>query len=375
MKYTPQNPSPEWLKNWFPKSLIDEKGYHIDAPSTIDTKLDQNESPFDWPHDFKKKVLSELETHAWNLYPEPFLVELEKLVAQYCGVTRDNIVLSPGSNYHVSNILKLLGTKIRGKVVFPQPSFPLYSETCRLFAIPYEAWPLNKFFQYDLDLLPSLQPGSVVIFASPNNPVGNILLKKDLEFLLAKHPDVYFIADEAYVEFAGNSYVDLLEKFSNLVMIRTFSKTFSSAGIRLGYVLGSKEFIFQLKKITLPYLINHFTAIAMTTALKSQEIMQYMRTCVQKVIAERERVFHKLNDLSKKSRFEVFNTHANFLLLRFPHDKLEEVYQFFIAGGLLVRNVGRGPALEGCLRLTIGNEQQNQKVLKIMEKLPLLSQE
>jgi histidinol-phosphate aminotransferase len=355
------------LTGFLEPSLVDAPGYKIDTPPAVRIKLDQNESPWDWPAPIKERILAKVKEAGWNRYPSAFADQLAARVAAYAGVPADSVLLGPGSNYLCSLVLSTFSRKIPargGKVVVARPSFALYESHCRYDGIPYEVWPLDAGLEYDERLLPALPPHSLVVFASPNNPVGNVLGKNRLEALLQAHPRVLFVADEAYFEYAAEPYTELLARYGNLILIRTFSNTLGAAGVRLGYFLAAPAYLHELKKLRLPYLLNHFSVIAATEILASPESRDYLAQVVKSAVAERERVFQGLSRLQEPGGFRVKNSEANFLLLRWPDTpQALAVYQKLIAAGILVRNVSGSPGLAGCLRITLGDRHENAALL------------
>ena len=361
MTITPKSPSSEWLHSFLEPGLVASASYKIDAPK-VDLKIDQNESPFDWPQDLKKKVCDALLNMDWNRYPEPYPKALEDMVAQYVGVSPGSILLSPGSNHLISLVLSIYGARA-SKVVVARPSFPLYEQHLKYSGIPYEPWALNEDLEYDFNLLPDLPPRSLVVFASPNNPVGNILERSKLVDLLKKYPNTMFIGDEAYLEFASEPYTELLKDFSNLMLIRTFSKTMGAAGVRLGYLIGAPEPISQVRKLMVPYLINRFSLAALPLVLSDKAATDQFQSVVQTTINERDRVVKELRQIGK-DLFQVKNSQANFFLVRFPtQDSCVKTYKHLIELGILVRNVSESPLLKGCLRVTIGTPVDNDRVI------------
>lgn len=370
MSLQPKHPESSWLNSFLEPNLIKASAYHIDTPPHVEVKLDQNESPFDWPRKLKKRVVEKLLEEEWNRYPKAYSDELEKLVCDYAGVTHGSVLLAPGSNHLISLILSMFSKQRKGKLVVARPSFALYEGHCIYDGIPYEAWELNKDLQYDVEMMPKLTDGSMVIFASPNNPVGNVLPKLELEKLLEKHPKVLFIADEAYFEFAEEPYTSLLKNYSNLMIVRTFSKTMGAAGVRLGYLLASESYIQHLRKMMLPYLLNKFTLVAAREVLADKEAQKGFKDNVEKIKRERNQLFSELKQIGQEKGFEAINSQANFILLRWPTSEAAlEAYNALVSMGVLIRNVSKGPGLAGCLRLTLGTVEENRKVFNSFEEL------
>ena len=363
-----REPGAEWASGYFAPTLVQARSYHIDTPQ-VAIKLDQNESPVDWPIEYKRRVCDALIERPWNRYPTPYPVQLAEMVARYAGVpSHENLILGPGSNYIITLVMDALCHRLKGDVVITRPSFPLYENHAAYSGIPYKTWELNGNLEYDLALIPDLRPGSVVLFASPNNPVGNSLSSKDLDTLLHRHPDSIFVADEAYFEFSDDPYTPLLSKHGNLLILRTFSKALGAAGVRLGYVMGAKTLLDQIRKLRLPYLINQFALVAASMVLESQEMGAFFEKTVEMIKTERDRVFNSVKALSAEGGFAVKPTQANFILLRWPNsDAAGRVYQGMISRGVLVRNVSGAPSMAGCLRVTISNQQENDHFLRALQ--------
>lgn len=370
-RVTPKSPSADWLRSFLVPSLIDAASYKIDTPQ-VTVKLDQNESPWDIPDSIKRKVVEKLMTTQWNRYPSAYCDELSDRLAAYAGTTPGTVLLAPGSNYLVSLVLSTFtksitkkGTKA-GKVVIASPSFVLYESHCKYEGIPYESWLLNDDLEYDTKMLPELPPGSVVVFASPNNPVGNTLSCAAFKSILSANPECLFVADEAYVEYASEPYTNLLAKHSNLILLRTLSKTFGCAGVRIGYVMGHPAYLNELRKVRLPYLLNHFSIAALEVLLEDSETKEHLAKIRNTAIKGRQEMHQVLSAIGKeKNLFTVKNSEANFLLIRFrSQDEAIRCYKKLIEDGILVRNISGGPGLQGCLRLTLGNDRENATVVK-----------
>jgi len=367
-KVQPKEPSKTWLEGFFNKTLLAAKAYQIDTPK-VPIKLDQNESPWDWPVEYKNRILSRVKAKEWNRYPEPYGDELHELLGQYAGVSADCILTGPGSNMLIGLILDGLGRKLPGKMVIARPSFALFEMHCRYSGIDFETWDLDDHFDFQLDRMPDLPSGSFVVFASPNNPTGSFLPKKDLETLLETYPEVYFLADEAYFEFNDEPYIELLKDHANLIILRTLSKTMGAAGVRLGYAIGAKSLIQELRKLRLPYLLNHFSMEAAKVILSEPEMRDFVRRNVENVREERDRLFSDLQNLGERDGYWVKSSKANFLLIKFrDQEYCQLVYQRLVERGVLVRNISSGPALSRCLRISIGAPAENQALLEAFGK-------
>ena len=365
-KITPKAPNDSWAKGYFVETLKATPGYKLNDPQGITVKLDQNECPWDWPNDLKERVLNKVLNHEWNRYPEPHGEYFHSLLAEYIGVPRECIITGPGSNTLIPLLIDSLGKTRKGKLVIARPSFALFEAQCRYSGVDYEPWTLNENFEYDLDALPELTDGSMVIFANPNNPTGSALENDVLEELLKKNPTTLFVADEAYYEFAGESCAELLERYDNLIIMRTFSKTMASAGVRIGYLFGARKWIEELEKLRLPFMLNHFAMEAGISMMTDPQMKEFVSDHVKLVVTEREKL---KSALESYPQVETFASKANFLLLRWSdQESCDKAYNYLISKGILLRNISKGPMLKGCLRLSIGDVGENDSFVAAMEE-------
>jgi histidinol-phosphate aminotransferase len=371
-KLTPATPDLDWMQSYFSSSLTGACGYHIDTPPNVKIKLDQNETPWDWPEDLKQKVLDRVQNRAWQRYPSSFSSEVTNALAEATGVPADCILTANGSNVLISILISTLTQKIKGKVVIARPSFALYESHCQYESIPYEVWPLNANLEYEIGMMPKLTDGSLIIFASPNNPVGNALPYETLDSLLKQNPTSFFLADEAYFEFVDRPFTELLSKHANLILVRTFSKTMGAAGARIGYVVASAPLIREIAKLRLPYLLNNYAVETALEVLQNPELEINRQKAVAFILSERARLTSKLTECAA-GQFEVKESHANFLLIKWKNQaQATQAYEALIDRGILIRNVSAAPGLSGCLRATIGTADENQAFLSAMNEIAAL---
>ena len=365
MSIIPKSPNFDWLYSFCESKLATIKAYAIDKTKVL-YKLDQNESPYDWPKELKEKICRSLLEQEWNRYPSPYSEELFELLADYAGVDTKHVIAGPGSNHLISLLLSTFTKRLKGELYISRPSFPLYEQHCLMNGIPYKTWNLNDDFNFNIEGLSDLPQHSLVVFASPNNPVGNVLSKNNLRTLLEKNPKSLFIADEAYYEFSSQPYTELLLEFDNLILLRTLSKAMGTAGLRLGYILASKEVIDLMRKVTLPYLLNRFTITAACEVLRDADSRKRMLEVVAFVKKEKTRMLSKLSSFPCRSGFKVFDSEANFLLFKWKdQESFEKAYQRLLELGVQARDVSGGPGLTGCMRFTIGSKVENDFALKI----------
>lgn len=323
--------------------------------------------------DIKGKICARLAQTPWHRYPSAYSDHLAALLAHHAGVPSPSVLLGPGSNYLLSLLLSTFTKHLVAKsesavkshpkpvLKIARPSFPHYEAHCHFEGIPYEAWNLTPDFEYDLQALHGLPEQSVVIFASPNNPVGNSLTSAQLATLLEQNPKSLFIADEAYYEYLDEDYTPLLGRYPNIVLVRTFSKTLAAAGVRIGYIVGSPVYLEQLRKVRQPFILNAFQNICLEELLLSPGIHQHIAKVVEHTAFEKQKLDLWFASHGPAKGFTTKKSTANFFLLRWsdPAQALK-AYQHLLSSGIQVRNVSQGPGLAGCLRVTVGTSSENE---------------
>jgi histidinol-phosphate aminotransferase len=364
----PIAPDLDWMQSYFNETLTKAKAYHIDTPN-VRYKLDQNETPWDWPQEFKDRVAARVALKQWNRYPTAFANDLNVALARSLDIPPNCIMTANGSNVLLSLIISTLTQKITGRVIIARPSFALYESHCQYSGIPYDVWQLNSDFDFDVRQLPKFPSGSLVIFASPNNPVGNAISYDALDSMLKAHPQSYFLVDEAYFEFVEKPFLPLLSKHANLILVRTFSKTMGAAGVRIGYAVAAEPLIRELSKQRLPYLLNFYALEAAQELLQNPALEQERLRTVRFILEAREAMTQGLTSIAN-GRFFVKRSHANFIMLRWDsQSECNRVYEGLIRAGILVRNISGAPGLAGCLRVTIGTAEENSAFMTAMRDL------
>ena len=334
--------------------------------------LDKNEHPDDIPVRFKEQLHEVLLKHSWNRYPAIHDRSIEEATARYCGLQADEITLGPGSAAILTTLLNYFAVNQR-ELVIVQPSYSLFEFHCQTYNIPFTPWLLNDALDYDEEHLPVLSAHSVLIVASPNNPSGNSISPSLLKKLLELNPRSLIIVDAVYAELGSYDFTSWVKEYSNLLVIRSFSKAFPAAGFRLGYCCGSPELTSVIRKLMLPFSLNPFTLAFAQSILFTGDFQQYAKEQIQQLKVEREMVFQFIQDHFYPEHVMVYPSEGNFLLLRVMDDTcFLSLMNAFDREGIKVLNTSSHPLLKNTFRISVGTEEANDSVLSVLlEQLPV----
>ncbi len=328
--------------------------YHL-APDETEVKLNQNENPFDWPEPIKREVAEYCLARPWNRYPEFIPKELLSALAKYAGVGPDAVIAGNGSNEMLLVLLLSVASPDR-PVIICTPTFSVYRLLSKAVGSRDLPVSLREGLSFNVDAIIDacrLNPRSLLILCSPNNPTGGALTETEIRAIFENHAGMVLL-DQAYVEFGGYNAVELLDHYPNLIITRTFSKAIGGAGLRLGYMLGNPQIISAIKAAKLPYNVNFFTAHVATVLTSHPEVLDRNRAIIT---SERESLFSTLKELPLDN---VYPSQANFILIR--TDKKEKLNDHLRNAGILVRDVSSYPMLENCLRLSVGTPEENSRL-------------
>ena len=319
-------------------------------------KLNTNESPYP-PSKGVIDAVNADAVSALNLYPDPTCKGLKSALATLYGVKTENVFVSNGSDDILNFSFMAFCNDSDRPVRFPEISYGFYKVYAELYGAKYEAIPLKDDLSIDPDDYLG-NKGNVVI-ANPNAPTGIALGLSDIEKIVKANPDFLVLVDEAYVDFGGESCLPLLERYDNLLIVRTYSKSRSMAGARLGFAFGSPEIISDLEKIkfsTNPYNINRLTLIAGEAAIADDKY--YMDNC--KTVSEtREKTVKALVELG----FECTASKANFIFAKSEEIDGEELYLKLKERGILARHFSNEKICQ-YNRITVGSAEEMEALVK-----------
>lgn len=322
-------------------------------------KLNTNESPF--PPSPRAIEFSKEASKALNLYPDPECRALTKKIADTLGVSYDEVLVTNGSD-EILNFAFMAFCDETRPVVFPDITYGFYPVFAELNNIPYEKIPLNSSFKINTDDYVGIN--KTIVIANPNAPTGIFHPKAEIEKIIKSNPDNIVIIDEAYIDFGGESCVSLIEKYDNLLITQTFSKSRSMAGARLGFGVGSKELIQDLNTIkysTNPYNINKMSMAAGLGVLEDDD---YTKENCKTIIENRKYTSDEL----KKLGFLLTDSSTNFIFAKHPALNGENVYLKLKEKGILVRHFSNDRISE-YNRITIGTKNQMNALISALKEI------
>ena len=338
------------------------EGYH--SPQLdVDVRLNTNESPFAPPPAFVDRWVEELRSSPLNRYPDRAAAALRDALGVHLEQPTARLFCANGSNEVLQTLLLTYGGPGRRAAMF-EPTYALHSHIARITGTEVVAGERRADFSVDPDAARALveqHRPTIVFVCSPNNPTGTVEPATTIEALLAIDGDHLVVVDEAYGEFAPWSALELVDDDRPLVVVRTYSKVWSMAALRLGFAVAPTWVVEELEKVVLPYHLASATQIAGRLAL---ELGDEMDDRVRRLVDERERMTAELTRIDGVS---VFPSGANFVLFCPPGDG-HECWQHLVDLGVLVRDFSRWPRLEGCLRVTVGSPEENDAFLAALRK-------
>lgn len=311
--------------------------------------LDANESPFD---------------NGLNRYPDPYQQKLKTKIAEIKGINANQILLGNGSDEVIDLIIRLFCKSYHDKILTMPPTYGMYKVTADLNAIEVIEIPLTRDFQIDNKAIKAQlahQP-KLIFICSPNNPSGNSIAHKDIEFILNNF-DGMVVIDEAYQDFSTQeSWTNQLNTYDNLIVLQTFSKAWGMAGVRLGMSFAHPDIITYLNRIKPPYNINQLTQLKAFKALEQHGQVQKQ---IQILLDERHKLVEKLKNINWV--VTVYPSDANFVLIKV--DDANKRYNELLNHKIVVRNRHNLPGCENCLRISIGTPEENKILIETLHKI------
>lgn len=340
------------------------KAYHVpDSKGYV--KLDAMENPYAWPDSMVSDWLEILRSASPNRYPDPACDELKVALKEANDVgAASDLLLGNGSDEIIQILLMALNPG--STVMAPEPTFVMYRQIANSLGLNFVGVPLNPAdFSMDLGSFTEAvveHDPALIFLAYPNNPTANLFDRQAMEVIL-KTSRGLVVVDEAYAPYASASFMDSLSEFPRLLVMRTLSKL-GLAGLRLGFLAGDPRWINELEKLRLPYNINILTQKSALFALSRRDVLDQQ---VQAILSERTRLMDLLCDIEA---IQVFDTSTNFILLRLERHPAGWVFEQLKSRGVLIKNLDpQGGPLQGCLRITVGTPDENDRFLEAFRSI------
>jgi len=297
----------------------------------------------------------------YNRYPDPLQLDLKDAISKIKGVPIENTFLGNGSDEAIDLLFRAFCNPGRDNVIILPPTYGMYEVSANINDVEIRKVDLLPNFQLDLEkIAETIDKNTKIIFiCSPNNPTGNSINRTDIETILANFNGIVVI-DEAYINYAKQkTFIQELTEYANLVVLQTFSKAWGLAALRLGMAFSSTKVIDVLNKIKPPYNINQATQDLAFEALKN---IAQVNAWIKESVSERDRLSVELNNLN--SVIKVYPSDANFILAEVIDPT--KIYDSLVDQGIIVRDRSKVYLCEGCLRITVGTKEENDKLLTVL---------
>ncbi len=324
--------------------------------------LSANENPSNVPEEVQLEIRKALKSFSFNRYPDPLANELRDLIAEANGLSRENVLLGNGGDELLFNLALCWGGPGRKFLNVP-PTFSVYEANARLTGTEVVNIPRKENFDIDEEaVLARMAEGDIdfAVITSPNNPTGKIASETFLKKLLDSS-DALVMVDEAYFEFSRFSMRPYLDQYENLIILRTFSKAFSLAGVRMGYVLANPGVIREFLKVRQPYSVDSVSQAIATAVFKNRSLFV---PGINQIIEQRGVLIEELNKLPGVT---AYDSDSNYVLFRV--NGADEVWEQLYSRGVLVRDFSHAQYLENCLRVSVGSPDENKEFLAVLAQV------
>ncbi|MCR4625561.1 MAG: histidinol-phosphate transaminase [Lachnospiraceae bacterium] len=323
-------------------------------------KLNTNENPYPAAPG-AEEIACNLRDDKMRLYPPTDAGKLSRAIAKYYGVPEKNTFVGVGSDDVLATAFIACFNSDK-PILFPDVTYSFYDVWAELYKIPYKTVPLDDNFKIIKE--DYLQENGGIVIANPNAPTSINLPLSDVEFIIKNNPDSVVIVDEAYVDFGGESAIPLLKKYENLMVVQTFSKSRSMAGMRIGYAFASDKIIQAMNDVK--FSINSYTmnypAVEMGVAAIDDE--EYYKATIAKIVKTREKAVKELT----KRDFTVLDSKTNFLFISHKRVKASSIFADLKNRGIFVRHWDK-PRIGNYLRVTVGTDAQMKKLYEALDEI------
>jgi histidinol-phosphate aminotransferase len=358
------------IDNLIPKEVKNISSYEV--KTILERKKDKKIVKMDFnenlvtSNEYIQKILIEaIKNVDLRIYPSPRGSKAIETIYRFLDFDQSEISVANGADELLDLIMKTFVRRGK-KVLTVEPTFPMYTFFTELYGGTKNSAYLDSNFSLNVDkILNKVDKATSLIFlCSPNNPTGNQFLKEDIEILL-KEFDGILVVDEAYADFAPYSTMNLVKEYNNLIVLRSFSKAFGLAGLRLGYLVSNKVIVDYIQKVTSPFNLNSLTQEIITIALRNWD---YFKKQINVIIEERNWLVQQLKNIDG---ITTYPSDANFVLFRVTEQNLtsQVVQKRLEKERVMVKDRGFLPLLQNCIRVTVGTRKMNKSFLFELRKI------
>jgi histidinol-phosphate aminotransferase len=298
-----------------------------------------------------------------NRYPDPLQLNLKEKLSKIKGVPVQNIFLGNGSDEAIDILFRAFCNPGKDNVIICPPTYGMYEVSANINDVEVRKVNLSENFQLDIERISEAtdENSKLIFICSPNNPTGNSIDKEDIEIVLNNFEGIVVI-DEAYINFAKQrTFINELTEYPNLVILQTLSKAWGMAGLRVGLAFASQQITDVFNKIKPPYNIN---AVSQQMAIKALSEVDKVNGWIREIVAEREELISELGKFD--FILKIYPSDANFILVKVKDAKA--IYNYLVENSIIIRDRSKVGLCEGCLRITVGTKEENNKLIEILKK-------
>lgn len=345
------------IKPYEPADPLEFMASEAGIPKKQIIRLNANENPYG----ASPKVSTALAKTSTHLYPDPLQRKIREELSKYTKVDQSNIVCGAGSDELIDLLFRLFVSP-GNQVIECDPTFGMYSFCARIAGAQIISVPRDTKFTVDVSSIKNAinSDTKMIVMDSPNNPTGNVTTQEDVRALL--DTGIIVIIDEAYYEFCGETAINLVAEYDNLVVLRTFSKWGGLAGLRVGYGIMSKDLVQHIIAIKSPYNVNSAAETALLASLKD---VDYLLDKVEVIVRERVRMFSILNNLNG---IRPWRSGGNYILCEFGSGQALSIYEGLAKKGIFVRKFNH-PRLRDFFRVSVGTPEQTDAMITVLKEL------
>ncbi|MCM8711447.1 histidinol-phosphate transaminase [Clostridium sp. SYSU_GA19001] len=348
------------IKNFFREDLKDFKPYDAEK-NEYRIRMDANESYLHFPDELKEKLLEAVKDFALNRYPDPTASDVCRAYADYAKVDFNSLMAGNGSD-ELIQITSNAFINDGDKVMILSPDFSMYNIYIKLAGGIPIVFDLDEDFKLNAEELidnVNREEVKLLFISNPNNPTGGVISRETI-IKIIEGCNCIVVIDEAYYEFYGKTVIDLIDKYENLIVLRTCSKAMGLAALRVGFLASNKILLNELRKAKPPYNLNAVTQTIAEVVLRETEIIN---SNIKAILEEREFLLQGLKEIEN---IKIYPTNSNFVTIKV--NDAEKVNKKFLEEGIKVRSFKAG-RLKNCLRITVGSRAENEEFLKVLRRV------